>query len=94
MEYPMYHGDEWQKNLAFVDRLRDIADRAGHTVAELVINWTIHQPGITSALCGAKRPDQIRETAGGAGWQLTPEQQAEVQQALADCGPAATKSPV
>ena len=23
---------------------------------------TIHQPGITSALCGAKRPDQIRET--------------------------------
>ena len=90
----MYHGDEWQKNLALVDRLHDIADRAGHTVAELVINWTIHQSGITSALCGAKRPDQIRETAGGAGWQLTPEQLAEIQQALADRGPAATNSPV
>lgn len=93
-KYPMYQGDEWQKNMDFVDRLRDIARRAGHTVAELVINWTIHQPGITSALCGAKHPDQIRETAGGMGWQLTPEQFAEIDQALAERGAAVVKSPV
>jgi aryl-alcohol dehydrogenase-like predicted oxidoreductase len=29
----------------------------------LVVSWTIHQPGITAALCGAKRPQQIAETA-------------------------------
>lgn len=93
-KYPMYQGEEWQKNLDLVDRLREIAESAGHTVAELVINWTIRQPGITSALCGARRPEQIRETAGGADWQLTPDQQAAVDQALADRGPAAVKSPV
>ena len=93
-KYPMYQGDEWRKNMDFVDRLRQIAQHADRSVAELVINWTIHQPGITSALCGAKRPDQIRETAGGAGWQLTPDELADIDQALFDRGPAAIKSPV
>ena len=65
-KYAMFHGDEWHKNIDLVDKLRAIAQSAGHTVAELVINWTINQPGVTAALCGAKRPDQIRETAGGA----------------------------
>ena len=93
-KYPMYQGDEWQKNMDFVDRLQAVARRTGHSVAELVINWTIHQPGITSALCGAKRPDQIRETAGDAGWQMTPEELVEIDQALTDRGLAAVKSPV
>jgi len=33
------------------------------TLAQLVLAWTISQPGITAALCGARHPDQIRETA-------------------------------
>jgi aryl-alcohol dehydrogenase-like predicted oxidoreductase len=53
-----------------------------------VINWTIHQPGITAALCGAKRPDQIRETAGAMGWDLTPDQQRLIDRAIAERGPA------
>ncbi len=93
-KYPMFQGDEWQRNQDLLDRLRTIAAAAGHSVAELVINWTIHQPGITSALCGAKRPEQIRENAAGAGWQLTTEQRAAVEQALADRGTPVTKSPV
>ena len=43
-KYPMYQGDEWDKNQAFVAELRRIAAEAGRTVAQLVINWTIHQP--------------------------------------------------
>ena len=82
-KYPMFQGEERRKNHDLVDRLQAIAQAAGHSVAELVINWTIHQPGITAALCGAKRPDQIRECAGGSGWQLTAEQVAQIDQALA-----------
>lgn len=33
------------------------------TMAQLVLAWTISQPGITAALCGARHPEQIRETA-------------------------------
>ncbi len=68
-KYPAFQGAEREKNLDLVDRLSRIAHAAGHTVAELVVRWTLDQPGITSALCGAKRPEQIRETAGGSGWQ-------------------------
>ena len=89
--YPMYQGEEWEQNQAFVARLREIANDAGRTVAQLVINWTIHQPGITVALCGAKRPWQIEETAAAMGWRLTAGHAVAVEAAIAERGPAAAK---
>jgi aryl-alcohol dehydrogenase-like predicted oxidoreductase len=94
LKYPMFQGEEWLKNQDFLDELRKIADDAGRTVAQLVINWTIARPGITSALCGAKRPKQIEETAGGADWRLTGEQMARIDRALANRGEPVTKEPV
>ena len=93
-KYRMFHGEEWEKNLDLIDDLRRIADDAGHTVAELVINWTINQPGITSALCGAKRPEQIQETAGAAGWKLTGEQLAQIEAALERRGEPDVEAPI
>ena len=87
-KYPMFLGEERRKNHDLVDRLQAIAQAAGHAVSELVINWTIHRPGITAALCGAKRPDQIRQCAGGSGWQLTVEQLAQIERAIVERGPA------
>ena len=69
--YPMYQGEEWERNQQFVDKLREIAAECDQSVAAVVINWTIHQPGITAALCGAKRAHQIEETAGAMGWKLS-----------------------
>lgn len=92
--YPMFQGDEWHKNQDLVDALRVVAHEAGHTVAQLVVNWTIHRRGITSALCGAKRPDQLQENALGAGWELTTEQLARIDAILARRGPAVLKNPV
>jgi aryl-alcohol dehydrogenase-like predicted oxidoreductase len=93
-KYPMFQGDEWQKNQDFLDRLRPIAAESGKTVAELVLNWTIHQPGITAALCGAKRPDQIRDNAGGMGWSLSDSQIVRINAALAARGPAVSRGAV
>jgi len=85
-KYAMFHGAEWELNQDLVDRLRSIAQSAGKTVAQVVVNWTIHRPGITAALCGAKRADQIEETAGAMAWQLSVEQLAEIECALAERG--------
>ena len=60
--------------------------RSGHTVAQLVVNWTFNQPGITCALCGAKRPAQIEETAGAMGWSLGDEQMVLIDTAMAERG--------
>lgn len=89
--YPTYQGEELVRNQEFVERLREAAALTGHTVAQVVVNWTMNRPGITSALCGAKRPDQIAETAGAMGWSLTVEQQAIIEQAIAARGEAVVK---
>jgi aryl-alcohol dehydrogenase-like predicted oxidoreductase len=81
-KYPMFQGTEWDKNQDLLDELRTLATEMGRSVTEIVINWTIHQPGIVSALCGAKRPDQLRESAAAMGWRLTNEQTAIIEKAL------------
>lgn len=93
-KYPPFQGTEWTKNQDFLDRLRPIAAEAGRTVAQMVINWTIHRPGITAALCGATRPEQLRENAGSAGWTLTAEQSARIDSALAERGEPLMRAPV
>ncbi|MDA0832076.1 MAG: aldo/keto reductase [Planctomycetota bacterium] len=93
-KYPMFQGDEWEKNHDFIDTLRTIADEIGTTVAQLVINWTIEQTGITAALCGAKRPEQIRDNAAAMTWSLTAEQLARINRAIAERGPAISRGAV
>jgi len=60
---PLFVGEAWANNLGEVERLRALAAAAGCSVAQWAVGWTITRPGVTVALCGAKRPDQIRETA-------------------------------
>jgi aryl-alcohol dehydrogenase-like predicted oxidoreductase len=67
---PDFIGDRFRRNLGLVDGLRGVAERCGKTVAQVVVNWTSNQPGVTAPLLGAKRPTQIDETIGGVGWQL------------------------
>ena len=90
-KYPMYQGEEWNKNQAFLNILRDIAAEANRTVAQVVVNWTIHQSGVTVALCGAKRRWQLEETADAMGWQLSSAQHKQIEQAIAARGKAAAK---
>ncbi len=89
-DYPMYQGDEWEKNQQFVDSLRQIADDCNQSVAAVVINWTLHQPGITAVLCGAKRPWQLQESAAAMTWQLSDAQHATINTALTTRGKATT----
>jgi len=89
--FPMYQGEEWERNQMFVDRLREIAADCSQSVAAVVINWTIHQPGITAALCGAKRRWQLAESATAMTWQLTESQLQQIDAAIDDRGEAAAK---
>ena len=54
-----------------------LAPIAGHhraTHAQIVIAWTVQQPGITFSLCGARNPEQARENARAGAIRLTPEE--------------------
>lgn len=88
LKYPMYQGEEFEKNLRFVEQLRAVADDANKTVAQVIVNWTINQPGITAALCGAKRPWQFAEVAGAMSWRLSEAQLEKIDSALVERGEA------
>ena len=81
-KYTMFQGKEWEKNQDFVDRLRQIGEGVDKTVAQIAVNWVLNQPGITSALCGAKRASQITETASAGDWTLPASAAQQLQEAL------------
>lgn len=93
-KYPMFQGEEWQKNQDFLDDLRSIAAEADLTVSQLVIAWTVAKPGITSALCGAKRDWQIQETAAAMRVMLSDATLSQIDQALKRRGPAVSRGAV
>lgn len=90
-KYPMYQGDEWRRNQDFLDAIRAAADGEGLGVATLVVRWTLSQPGVTSVLCGAKRPEQIAETAAAMNEPLSEKAVASIQAAITARGDAETK---
>jgi aryl-alcohol dehydrogenase-like predicted oxidoreductase len=73
LTYPIYRGDAWQRAQDVLDRLRAMALEMGCTVSQLVIAWSLAAPGVSVALVGAKRPEQIVETAQAMHLQLTPD---------------------
>lgn len=57
-------------NLDVVKKLKAVAAKCDKTMAQLAIAWVLRKPEVTSAIAGARRPSQIEETAGGAGWTI------------------------
>ena len=64
----MFLGEERRKNHDLIDRLQAIAQSAGRSVAELVINWTTHQPASVlhcAARSGLTRSSSVPAAAAG-----------------------------
>jgi methylglyoxal reductase len=60
---PRFSVENRQKAAALLAKFQPIADRYQLTLAQLVIAWTLRQPGITHVLCGARNPQQALENA-------------------------------
>ncbi|MFM7922698.1 MAG: aldo/keto reductase, partial [Planctomycetaceae bacterium] len=93
-KYPMFQGQEWQRNQDLVDELRELASVLGISLTTLVVAWTVQQSGVTAALCGAKRAWQISESAAGGDFRLGGDVMAAVERALSRRGAAQTRAAV
>ena len=62
--YDIFQGSHRELAHQVIDRLTTLGLELGLTVGQLSIGWAISQHGITGAIIGARRPNQIRETAG------------------------------
>ena len=58
--------------LQFTDSIKQIANELKVTLSQLVLNWTILQPGITCALVGARNAAQVLDNVKAADFRLTP----------------------
>lgn len=60
---PLFSMRNREKIAAFAADLAPVADGHIASTAQIVIAWTLQQPGITFALCGARNPEQAIENA-------------------------------
>jgi len=59
---------------AFLEKIKPLAQEKNATLGQLVLKWTIEQPGITIALVGARDAKQAVENAAAAEIDLTREE--------------------
>jgi aryl-alcohol dehydrogenase-like predicted oxidoreductase len=67
------------KNLALVERLREIGERHGRPPGQIAIAWTLRNPAVTGAIVGARNAKQVEENIGAANLRLTDEEIAEIE---------------
>ncbi|MFN3402172.1 MAG: aldo/keto reductase, partial [Ferrovibrio sp.] len=63
---PRFSQENRQHAASFAAAILPLADQHQASVAQLVIAWTLAQPGITFALCGARDPAQALDNAKAA----------------------------
>jgi aryl-alcohol dehydrogenase-like predicted oxidoreductase len=69
--------------LRAVQELRPIADELDITMAQMAIAWVLREPGVSSAIVGASRPEQVEENAAASGIELPPEALERIDEVLA-----------
>jgi aryl-alcohol dehydrogenase-like predicted oxidoreductase len=73
-----------ERNLQKVEKLSAWAQERDRSIVELALSWLAGQPGVTSVIVGATRPDQVSANVAAMGWQLTEDEYAAVDKLLRD----------
>ena len=77
--HPDFQEPQLSRNLDVVEKLRNIARSHDRTPAEVAVAWVLHNPAITGAIVGARRPGQIESVVGAADLQLDRHDLAELE---------------
>ncbi len=64
-----------------LDVLFEVARETGKTPAQVALNWVLGRPGVTAPIIGARTLEQLKDNVGAAGWLLSEEQLARLNQA-------------
>lgn len=79
---PYYQEPNFSRIASFIENIRSIAESKNISLAQLVLNWTMHQPGITSVITGARNPQQVEDNAYAASVKLSSEEINMINQEL------------
>jgi aryl-alcohol dehydrogenase-like predicted oxidoreductase len=84
-----FHFPQIDRNLALRDALRPVARRLGVTVAAVAVAWTLAWPGVTGAIVGGRRPDQVDGWIGALGLELDAEDLEAIAESIVASGAGA-----
>ena len=93
-KYPMFIGEEFQRNLDFVEALRPVSLRLNCELPDLVLAWTAEQSGITCVLFGATSPEQVQANVRALACTLDDESRRTISEAIRARGPVANRRAV
>lgn len=83
---PKFQGDRYRQYLNAVAELDAFArERYQKSVLALALRWLVDQPGVTTALWGARRPEQLDPVDEIDGWSLDKNAMAEIDGILDRC---------
>ncbi len=81
-ETPHFKINNLIKTNKFLDKIKPLAEEKGATLSQLVIAWTLCQPGITVALVGARNEEQVKQNAGALDVKLSADELDEISREL------------
>jgi len=79
--YSFYREPFWSRTQALIAEMKQIAAKKNVPLAHVAITWVTQQEGITSALVGARTPDQALANARAGDGELTQEERAAITSA-------------
>lgn len=85
---PRFQGENFDRNLQLVDRVKELADAKGCTPGQLALAWLLAQGEHIVPIPGTKKVNRLRENLGAADVELSAEDLARLDE-LAPAGVAA-----
>jgi aryl-alcohol dehydrogenase-like predicted oxidoreductase len=79
---PRFQGENAERNLALVEKLREVADEKGVSVAQLAIAWVAAQGEDIVPLIGTRRRDRLAEALPALDLTLTPQDMTTIERAV------------
>jgi len=78
--HPRFTGENFDRNLELVERVRELAAAKGVTPSQLAIAWVLAQGDDVVPIPGTKRRQYLEENAGALDVDLTPEDLAAIEE--------------
>src|SRR6266568_7411419 len=81
---PEFQEPRLSRNLALAEKLNEIGFTHNRIPGEVAIAWTLHNPAVTGAIVGARRPEQIENLVGAAEFRLSDVELSELNEFLSE----------
>jgi aryl-alcohol dehydrogenase-like predicted oxidoreductase len=82
--HPDFTEPNLSRNVALVERLREIAERHNRSAGEVAIAWTLHNPAVTGAIVGARNARQAEGVMRAGELRLTNEEVNKIETFFAE----------